>query len=70
MLDGTEPGLIAYYSFNAADCRDDSGNGHDGVEDGSVQCALSNDECLPFVSGMEVGDLSDWSGFEGASARL
>lgn len=60
-LDGTEPGLLAYYSFNAGDCRDDSGNGHDGVEDGSVQCALSNDECLPFVSDMEAGDLSDWT---------
>ncbi len=60
-LDGTEPGLIAYYSFNAGDCRDDSGNGHDGVEDGLVDYVLSNDECLPFLSDMERGDLSDWT---------
>ena len=60
-LDGTEPGLLAYYSFNESDCRDDSGNGHDGVEDGRVDYVLSNDQCLPFVSDQEAGDLSDWS---------
>ncbi len=60
-LAGDEPGLLAYYSFNAGDCADDSGNGHDGVEDGLVSYVLSNDECLPFLSDMERGDLSGWT---------
>ena len=60
-LDGTEPGLLAYYSFNAGDARDDSGQGHDGVADGLVSYVLSNDLCLPFASGFESGELSDWS---------
>jgi hypothetical protein len=60
-LDGSEPGLLAYYSFNAGDARDDSGHGHNGVADGLVSYVLLNDLCLPFVSGFETGDLSDWS---------
>jgi len=60
-LTGTEPGLLAYFSFNAGDCRDDTGNGHDGVEDGLVSYVLSNDACLPFFSGFETSDLSDWA---------
>jgi len=60
-LDGDEPGLLAYYSFNESDLRDDSGNGHAGVEDGLVDYVLSNDACLPFLSDMEAGDLSDWT---------
>jgi len=60
-LDGTEPGLLAYYSFNAGDSHDDSGHGHDGVADGLVSYVLSNDLCLPFASGFESGELSDWS---------
>ena len=57
----TEPGLLAYYSFNNEDLSDDSGNGHDGVADGLVDFVLSNDACLPFVSDFETADLSDWS---------
>ena len=33
-----EKGLIAYYSFNECDARDDSGNGSDGRLYGSVGC--------------------------------
>ncbi len=33
-----EEGLIAYYSFNYCDARDDSGNGSDGKLFGSVGC--------------------------------
>lgn len=33
-----EDGLIAYYSFNECDARDDSGNGSDGVLFGGVRC--------------------------------
>jgi hypothetical protein len=60
-LDGTEPGLVAYWSFNAGDLRDDSGHGHDGAADGVLEYVLSNDLCLPFASDFETGDLSDWS---------
>jgi len=60
-LGGTEPGLLAYYSFNAADLRDDSGHGHNGVVEGLVSYVLSNDACLPFASDFGTGDLSDWS---------
>lgn len=60
-LDGTEPGLLAYYSFNAGDLRDDSGHGHDGVAEGLVGFVFSNDECLPFVADSETGDLTEWS---------
>jgi hypothetical protein len=60
-LDGTEPGLLAYWSFNAGDLRDDSGNGHSGVAEGLVELVTSNDACLPFVAGFESGDLSEWS---------
>ena len=31
-------GLVAYYSFNHCDARDDSGNGHDGVIYGNPKC--------------------------------
>jgi len=60
-LDGTESGLLAYYSFNNGDLSDDSGNGHGGVADGLVDFVLSNDQCLPFVSDFETADLTDWS---------
>lgn len=33
-----DQGLIAYYSFNECDARDDSGNGSDGLLFGDVQC--------------------------------
>ncbi|MEN0004855.1 MAG: LamG domain-containing protein [Bacteroidota bacterium] len=33
-----ENGLVAYYSFNACDARDDSGNGSNGTMHGRVQC--------------------------------
>ena len=35
-LQGNEPGLLAYYKFDAADATDDSGNGHNGVLEGTV----------------------------------
>jgi hypothetical protein len=60
-LDGTEPGLLAYYSFNAGGLGDDSGQGHDGVAEGLVELVTSNDACLPFVADFETGDVSEWS---------
>jgi hypothetical protein len=33
-----ESGLVAYYSFNECDARDDTGNGSDGVLNGGVSC--------------------------------
>jgi len=60
-LDGTEPGLLAYYSFNTGDLGDDSGHGHDGVAEGLVELVVSNDACLPFFADFETGDLSQWS---------
>ena len=60
-LEGTEPGLLAYYSFNAGGLGDDSSHGHDGVADGLVELVTSNDACLPFMSGFETGDVTEWS---------
>jgi hypothetical protein len=61
-LDGTEPGLLAYYSFNGGDLGDDSGHGHGGVPEGLVELVTSNDACLPLVASFDTGDLSEWSG--------
>ena len=35
-------GLLAYWSFDACDAKDDSGNGHDGSIQGNLQCVQSN----------------------------
>lgn len=37
--DSLEKGLVAYYSFNECDARDDSGNGSNGVVFGKTGCA-------------------------------
>ncbi len=37
-------GLIAYYSFNACDARDDSGNGSDGEMFGAINCWCGVDD--------------------------
>jgi hypothetical protein len=34
---------------------------HDGVAEDLVELVTSNDDCLPFTSDFETGDLSDWS---------
>lgn len=36
--DPLEDGLVAYYSFNQCDARDDTGNGSDGQLFGSISC--------------------------------
>lgn len=64
-LDGSEPGLLAYYSFNWGDFGDDSGHGHGGTPEGLVEHVISNDACLPFVATFESGDLSEWSSSTG-----
>lgn len=64
-LEGSEPGLLAYYSFNGGDLGDDSGHGHGGVAEGLVEFVISNDACLPFFANFETGDLSEWSSFTG-----
>ncbi|MBL7792900.1 MAG: hypothetical protein JNK77_11285, partial [Saprospiraceae bacterium] len=33
-----EDGLVAYYSFNQCDARDDSGKGSNGIMYGDIQC--------------------------------
>ena len=35
---GLNDGLVAYWSFNNCDARDDSGNGYDGVLHGNLEC--------------------------------
>lgn len=37
-------GLVAYYSFNQCDARDDSGNGSDGQLHGNIQCWCGIDD--------------------------
>ncbi len=39
-----ENGLVAYYSFNACDARDDSGNGSNGEMYGTVNCWCGVDD--------------------------
>ena len=35
---GLDDGLIAYWSFNNCDARDDSGNGYNGIIHGDPEC--------------------------------
>jgi hypothetical protein len=47
-LNGDEEGLLAYYTFNADDARDDSAHGHDGTLVGTVGVIDGTAvECLP-----------------------
>ena len=60
-LVGDEDGLLAYYSFDAANATDDSNNGHDGTIDGMADFPDSMRICPAFSDGFESGDVSAWS---------
>lgn len=53
-------GLVAYYSFNQCDARDDSGNGSDGKMHGGVACW-----CGIEGDGLLFDGHDDWVTFEG-----
>ncbi|NUO02505.1 MAG: LamG domain-containing protein [Saprospiraceae bacterium] len=55
-----DEGLIAYYSFNECDARDDSGNGSDGVLFGGVQCWCGIDD-----DGLLFDGTNDYLEFQG-----
>jgi hypothetical protein len=64
-LSGDEPGLLAYYSFNLGEyspgmVHDDSGNGHDGLIEGSVDFVEMAQDCMLHFDGFDSGDLSGW----------
>lgn len=49
----TGDGLIAYYSFNECDARDDSGGGSDGVLFGEPGCVCGVDDDALWLDGMD-----------------
>ncbi len=51
--DPLSEGLIAHYSFNDCDARDDSGNGSDGVLFGSPQCRCGVEEDALWLDGTQ-----------------
>ncbi len=55
-----EEGLIAYYSFNECDARDDTGNGSDGKLFGSVSCWCGIDD-----EGLLLNGINDYVEFHG-----
>lgn len=60
-LVGDETGLLAYYTFDAGDATDDSGNGHDGLGEGDVTYPSAEARCPDLEDGFEFGDTSAWS---------
>jgi len=56
----SDDGLIAYYSFNECDARDDSGNGSDGVLFGGVQCWCGIED-----DGLLFDGVNDYLEFQG-----
>jgi hypothetical protein len=59
-LEGTEPGLLAYYSFNMAEPRDDSGQGHDGVIEGAAEYLDYSQASMILFDGFDDGTTSAW----------
>lgn len=55
-----ENGLVAYYSFDNCDARDDSGNDSDGVLFGKMNCA-----CGVQGDGLELDGVQDYIEFHG-----
>jgi hypothetical protein len=53
-------GLVAYYSFNQCDARDDSGNGSDGKMHGGIACWCGIEGDALLFDGND-----DWVAFEG-----
>jgi hypothetical protein len=60
-LTGTEPGLLAYYSFNSGDAWDDSGQGHNGVVEGTADYVEFSQDCMILFDDFESGDTTAWS---------
>jgi hypothetical protein len=60
-LDGTEPGLLAYYSFNMGDARDDSGQGHDGLIEGAADYVDFSQDCMIHFDGFDDGTMGWWN---------
>ncbi len=60
-----EAGLVAYYSFNACDARDDSGNGSDGILYGEPGCHCGVDDDALLLDGED-----DYIEFEGYVNRF
>jgi hypothetical protein len=58
--DPLENGLIAYYSFNNCDARDDSGNDSDGILFGKMTCV-----CGVEGDGLELDGIQDYIEFHG-----
>lgn len=56
-----EEGLVAFYSFNACDARDDSGNGSDGVMYGDPGCHCGVDDDALLLDGED--DYLEFTGF-------
>ncbi|MFQ5448198.1 MAG: hypothetical protein ACE5FF_14835, partial [Saprospiraceae bacterium] len=59
-----EDGLIAYYSFNNCDARDDTGKGSDGVLYGEPGCHCGVDDDAIWLDGVD-----DYIEFEGMVNR-
>lgn len=62
--DPLEEGLIAYYSFNQCDARDDTGNGSDGILHGSVSCWCGIED-----DGLLFDGVQDYVEFQGRVNR-
>jgi hypothetical protein len=60
-LAGDEPGLLAYYSFDAGDATDDSVSSHDGTVDGMADFPIAVKLCPAFSDGFESGDTTAWT---------
>ncbi len=59
-----EKGLVAHYTFNACNARDDTGNGSDGVLFGSVECW-----CGVEGDGLLLDGVNDYVEFHGKVNR-
>jgi hypothetical protein len=60
-LTGFEPGLLAYYSFNMGDARDDSNQGHDGVIEGAADYVEFSQDCMIHFDGFDDGTTAAWN---------
>ncbi len=61
---GPSKGLVAYYSFNNCDAKDDSGNGSDGELFGGVGCWCGIDD-----DGLQFDGVDDFVRFTGSVNR-
>ncbi len=59
--DSLDDGLIAYYSFNECDARDDSGNGSNGILYGGMRCWCGIED-----DGLLFDGVNDYVEFQGS----